>query len=175
MNIRTKILLCIFGNLISLLLVLGAIVLFDNHGTYWKFGSHDKLIVISIHIDTWSRYSGLFALIAVVNIMKVLSEEIGMPILGFNIYNPDKKIITEFGKNELQVYGNTMFMINAIRGVFITVISITQIDIALWSVIIRECASFITIRMLLNEKEFRDFECDGPGPAGVPKTDIDMV
>jgi hypothetical protein len=28
-------------------------------------------------------------------------NDIASPILGFNIYNPDKKIITEFGKCEL--------------------------------------------------------------------------
>ena len=27
-----------------------------------------------------------------------------MPVLGFSIYNPDKKVITEFTKNELQFY-----------------------------------------------------------------------
>jgi hypothetical protein len=32
-------------------------------------------------------------------------NDIASPILGFNIFNPDKKTITDFGKCELQFYG----------------------------------------------------------------------
>ena len=81
-------------------------------------------------------------------------EEIGMPVLSFSIYNPDKKVITEFTKNELQIFGNAMYMVSSIRMVFEIMITITQIDIALISVIFTELASMFTIRMLLNEKEF---------------------
>ncbi len=81
-----------------------------------------------------------------------------MPILGFNVYNPDKKIITEFGKNELQFFANTMFMISSVRDIFMVLLTISQVDVALWSVFIREFASFFTIRMLLNEKTFAELE-----------------
>ncbi len=153
-NIKNKLILCILGNLLSLALVLGAVLLCDRSGTYWNIGPNENLVVISIHVNTAGKYVGLLFLILFVNVMKVLSEEIGMPILGFNIYNPDKKIITEFTKNELQLYGNSMFMISAIRGIFMTLFIVSQIDIAFWSVIIREIASFFTIRMILNEKQF---------------------
>ena len=47
-----------------------------------------------------------------------------------------------------------MFMVSAIREVFNTVISITQLDLALVTVIVKELASIVTIRLLLNEKQF---------------------
>ena len=93
-----------------------------------------------------------------VNIIKVISEEIGGPILGFNIYNPDKKVITEFTKCELQLYGNAMFALSGVRGIFITLITITQFDIALWSLFVSEMASLFTIRALLNEKTFTAYD-----------------
>ena len=34
------------------------------------------------------------------------------PIIGFNIYNPDKKNISDFTKLELQIYGNSMYLID---------------------------------------------------------------
>ena len=45
-----------------------------------------------------------------------------MPILGFNVYNPDKKIITDFSKNELNFLANLMFTINSIKSIFMVII-----------------------------------------------------
>ena len=90
---------------------------------------------------------------------------IASKIIGFNIYNPDKKVITEFTKNELQFYGNSMYLIDAIKAVLLIMVNISQIDIALWGVIISETTSLFTIRMLLNEKEFNlnnDTELNDP-------------
>ncbi len=112
------------------------------------------MIVISVKIDTPNKYSVLLVIIAVINVSKVIVEEIGMPILGFSIYNPDKRVISDFTKNELQFFANGMFMVSGLRSVFMTIVSITQIDIAIWSLFVSECASFFTIRMLLNEKRF---------------------
>ena len=47
-----------------------------------------------------------------------------------------------------------MFGLSNIRAVFTILIQITQIDIALWSVLSQELIAIITIRLLLNEKTF---------------------
>ena len=145
---------CLLGNLLVLILVISLAIVFKDNSDYWNVGPNDKLIIISVQINTMNKYWILLFLVAVINVSKVLIEEIAMPILGFNIYNPDKKIIHEFTKNELQFYGNTMFMISSIRYVFMLMLNISQIDIALFNVIIQEVASFYTVRMLLNEKQF---------------------
>jgi hypothetical protein len=76
-----------------------------------------------------------------------------------NVYNPDKKEITDFTKLQLYFYANSMFFINNIRYIFTILISITQIDIALYSVLIEQLIVMITTKMLLNEKNFinKDF------------------
>ena len=84
----------------------------------------------------------------------VFIGEIANPIIGFNIYNPDKKVITDFTKNELQFYGNTLYIIDSTRYIFKVMVLVTQIDLAFISMLSGEIISFITIRMLLNEKEF---------------------
>ena len=81
-----------------------------------------------------------------------------MPVLGFSIYNPDKKVITEFSKNELQFYACSMYLISNLRYIFEIMLTISQIDIAIYSVIISELTGIITIRMLLNEKEFKKYD-----------------
>ena len=156
-SIQNKIRLCILGNAITVLLVVLPICLLSESGNYFRFGPSDDFILINIKIDTSAKYLSVLTSIAIINVIKVISEEIGAPILGFNIYNPDKNIITDFTKCELQVYGNTMFMLSGLRNIFITLITITQFDIALWSLLVSEGASLFTIRMLLNEKTFQNY------------------
>ncbi len=156
-SIQNKIRLCILGNAITVLLVVLPICLLSESGNYFRFGPSDDFILINIKIDTSAKYFSVLTSIAIINVIKVISEEIGAPILGFNIYNPDKNIITDFTKCELQLYGNTMFMLSGLRNIFITLITITQFDIALWSLLISEGASLFTIRMLLNEKTFQNY------------------
>lgn len=74
--------------------------------------------------------------------------------MGFNIYNPDKKVITEFTKNELQIMANCMWFINSLIGALSIMVTISQLDIAILRVVYAELTSIYTIRMLLNEKEF---------------------
>jgi len=157
-SIQNKIRLCILGNAITVLLVVLPICLLSESGNYFRFGPSDDFILINIKIDSSAKYFSVLTSIAIINVIKVISEEIGAPILGFNIYNPDKTIITDFTKCELQLYGNTMFMLSGLRNIFITLITITQFDIALWSLLISEGASLFTIRMLLNEKTFEPYK-----------------
>ena len=67
-----------------------------------------------------------------------------MHVLGFSIYNPDKKIITEFSKNELQFYANAMYLISSLRYVCELIVTISQLDLAIFSVLASEFAIFFT-------------------------------
>ena len=105
---------------------------------YFRFGPSSDFIFISVPINTYNRYALLLTIIFFNNIIKVLISEIGEPILIFNVYNPDKKIITEFTKSQLLFYANSMFFISNTRHVFEILISVTQIDIALFSITIEQ-------------------------------------
>ena len=158
MSIQYKLRLCIIGNAFTVLMVALPVCMLNEHGTYFRFGPSKDFILISVVIDTWYKYIITLIFIAMIDIVKVMSEEIGIPILNFNIYNPDKKIITEFSKCELQLYGNSMYALSSIRSIFITMITVTQFDIALWSLFVGEFAALFTIRLLLNEKTFEPTE-----------------
>lgn len=157
MSTKRKLALCIAGNAITLLAIIVIVSVYDDKSAYWTFGYNDDLTVISVKINTLGKYTILLLFITAINIVQVVSEEIGSPILGFSVYNPDKKHITEFTKLELQLYANLMFSISSIRNVFMMIITITQIDIAIYSVIVKEVASIFTIRSLLNEKTFGEY------------------
>ena len=155
-DVNSRLKKCVLGNFGILVLVLSLVILFDdNKSTYWRFGPHDDFILISVAIDNWTKFSILLILVAILKVSECIIAEVAHPIIGFNIYNPDKKEITEFTKIELQIYGNAMYTIDGVRRVLMIMMSITQVDIALWGVITSEITSIFTIRMLLNEKSFK--------------------
>ena len=160
-DINKKLKICVLSNLLLLAFVITLILIFrDDNSTYLRWGPQQDLIIISVAINDMTKYFLLLGVIAIIKISDVVIAEIASPIIGFNIYNPDKKVITEFTKNELQFYGNSMYLINAIKAVLLIMVNISQIDIALWGVFVSETTSLFTIRMLLNEKEFKKYEKD---------------
>jgi hypothetical protein len=49
-----------------------------------------------------------------------------------------------------------MFLVSAIRAVLLVMVQISQLDVAIWGVMISQAASAFTIRHLLNEKSFEE-------------------
>jgi hypothetical protein len=154
MTPRRKLILCLSVNSIILAVVVSVIFAFATESEYWRLGWSESLIVISVRINSGLRYAALLFALLVVNVARVLVEEFGIPVLGFSVYNPDKRHITDFSRNELQFFANSMFLVSNLRNLFMTLVAITQIDIALWSLFVSEITTFYTIRTLLNEKTF---------------------
>ena len=156
MKQKTKLQICLVSNFLLLLIVTTLMIMFESNSNYCRFGPQDDLIVISVKINTYSRYYILLGIITIIKISKTLIEELGIPVLEFSIYNPDKKIIAEFSKNELHFYASSMYLISNLRYIIEIMLTISQIDIAIYSVIISELTGLVTIRMLLNEKQFKE-------------------
>ena len=85
-----------------------------------------------------------------------MDDDIIIFLDGFDteINQPLEKVITEFRKNELQFYACGMYLISNLRYIIEIMLTISQIDIAIYSVIVSELAGIFTIRLLLNEKLF---------------------
>lgn len=155
MESKIKLKWCVIINFILLLVFLVFLDIFESSSNrYWKFGPNANLTVISVHIDNWNKYFVLLILIAFFNISQVIITEIAHPILHFSIYNPDKKEIIDFTKNELQFYANSMYMVDSIRNALMIMITISQVDIAVFGAIVSEIAGIFTVRKLLDEKTF---------------------
>ena len=153
-NPKAKIMACLLANCGILAITLALVTLFADQSPFWRFGYSPDLVVVSVRIDTLGRYITLLSVIAFINAGRIIVEEVGMPILGFTIYNPDKKHVEGFSKNELQFFANAMYIVSGLRNIFMMVVSISQIDLAIWSLLVGEFTSLFTIRMLLNEKTF---------------------
>lgn len=149
-----KIRICLILNIFLLFFISSFVTNFAGESKYFRFGPNEDFIFISVPIDNYNRYSLLLVLIFFNDVIKVLISEIGEPILIFNVYNPDKMIITDFTKYQLLFYSNSMFFISNIRRIFEILISITQIDIALFSIINEQIVCTFAIYFLVNEKKF---------------------
>jgi len=155
MNTRNQMIMCVIANALLLLVISAFVIgLADHDSGYYNAGPSKNLIVISVKINTWGRYMVLLLMIGIMDTVDVLVNELATPILGFNVYNPDKKVITEFSKNELQFLANLMFLINQLRFTFSMMVSFTQIDLTLFRSFLGSLVSVYTIRMLLNKKTF---------------------
>ncbi len=155
MKNNKKMKICLISNIFLLASILLILIIFGaDKTTYWNFGPNTSLVVINIKIDTWVKYNILLLFISFFKILHVIISEIANPILSFNIYNPDKKYIKDFSKCELQIYGNSMYMIDAIREVLMIILNVTQFDIAIFGAIISEITGIFTIHFLLSEKNF---------------------
>ena len=146
---------CVVINFLLFLIISGVMLMYkDDNNYYLMYGPNDNLYVLSIKINTIQKYVYLQLFLCFVEISRVFTNEIATPILGFNIYNPDKKIITEFTKNELQLLANIMWLINSLTSALFVLITISQFDIAILRILYSEITTIFTIRLLLNEKEF---------------------
>ena len=150
-----KVWYCLIGNIVMMIVVLTMVCIFrDDKSKYFRIGPYDDLIVISIRIDTWNKWIILNLFIGLIKACDVLVNELGSPIIGFRVYNPDKTNIDDFNKNELNFLANSMWFTNSFRGILMSVVTITQIDIAFSGMIISELVSIVTVRHLLNTKTF---------------------
>lgn len=123
-----------------------------------KFGPQHTLTILGVTIDTWPRYIILQLLICCFQATDVIVNEFASPILGFNIYNPDKKVITEFTKFQLQLYCQSLWFVNNLKSALMLMVSISQFDIAVSKVFYSEITSIFTIRTLINGKTFLEKE-----------------
>lgn len=130
----------------------------NNQDNFMKIGPNPSLIILGVKIFNWYRYIILQFIILCFQVTDTIINQFASPILGFNIYNPDKKVITEFTKIQLQFYCQSMWFINNLKSALMLLVSISQIDIAISKVIYNEIASIYTIRTLINKKIFKNNE-----------------
>lgn len=154
MKLKSQLNLCIVGSALLTLVALLLTIIFAEDG-WFSFGPSSHLIIAGVVIDTPAKYSVLVSIIVFNSIIDMLISEFAQPILGFNIYNPDKKVITDFNsKRELQVLASLYWAFNNLRGVFTILISITQVDLALIKWFVLETTAIYTINTILSKKRF---------------------
>jgi len=151
---------CIALNAVCLVMLVVLASVFGDFGNtpFMKYGPQPSLIILGITIDTWPKYVVLQFLIMCFQVTDTVVNEFASPILGFNVYNPDKEHITEFTKLQLQFYCQSMWFINHLKSALMILVSISQIDIAVCKVVYTEITSIYTIRTLINKKRFGDLE-----------------
>ena len=120
-----------------------------------RIGYSNDLYVIGVQIDTFNKYMLLHFYIFMIEFCYSIIYEYANPIMYFNVFNVDKKNISDFSKFELQIYTQSLWFLCSLKQAFMIIVSITQLDIAIAKTIYNEIAVAIVIRSLLNNKTFR--------------------
>jgi hypothetical protein len=147
--------LCIILNLFFLFAFFGFLFFFKNTSSdYFRFGWSDTFKFITISINTPLRYFALCIFIFILNITEIFLNDLAGPIIQFSTYNPYKNSILDFSRCQLEIYSNLIFFIQTTKK-FVQVITImSQLDIALISLISSQISATLAIRYLLNDKLF---------------------
>ena len=149
-----KVQVCLGLNVALLSIIISSVISLGKKSKYFRMGWSDDFVLVGVRIDTELKYMMLVCLIAVMNAIKVIVSELGEPVLIFNVYNPDKKIVTDFTRVELLLYANLFFFVSNTRRVFDVLITVTQFDVALISIVIEQLISMGTVYLLVREKRF---------------------
>ena len=155
MKLKVQLSLCIAGSAVLTIITLIFTTVFAEDKGWFSFGPSNHLSIAGVIIDTREKYSVLVIVVVLNSVIDMVISEFAQPILGFNIYNPDKKLITDFkSKRELQLLATLYWSFNNLRSVFTNLISITQVDLALVKWFVLEITAVYTINILLSKKRF---------------------
>ena len=147
--------MCLLAKFMLFFTVLvGITTLYDGAGTYVAMGPSDNLVLISVYINTIPRYLMLQVFLICYEFIRVVTNDIANPIIGWTIFNPDKKRVRGISRYQLQLFANSLWLLDRMMAVFEILVTLTQIDIAVLRGIYSELVSIITIRWLLTEKVF---------------------
>ena len=117
-------------------------------------GWYPDFVLVGVNIDSKIKYITLLFFISIMNAIKVIVYELGEPFLIFNVYNPDNKVVKYFTSKQLLIYDSIFFLISNTRSVFDVLITITQIYIAIFSIVLEQIVSMCTVCILVKEKKF---------------------
>jgi hypothetical protein len=157
MKLKKQLKFCIAGSAVLTIITLIFTTIFAEEKGWFSFGPSTHLSIAGVIIDTQEKYALLLFSIVLNSIIDTLVSEFAQPILAFNIYNPDKKLITDFkSKRELQVLATLYWSFNNVRTIFTNLVSITQVDLALIKWVVLEITAVYTINILLSKKRFAE-------------------
>ena len=134
LNKRKLLWLCALCNLSIVILIMAVgIPMMNDSSPYLGIGPSDSLFVFGALVNTPIRYTALIILISVMRVTETVIGDLGYPIIHFEVYDPNRKIIDGFERWELIFLTILMDVSGSVKGLIMMVIAVTRIDIALIS------------------------------------------
>ena len=142
---------------------LGKIYGNNLYDTYIVFGPNENLVVLSILVDTWWKYTiCTIALVILAVIDSIISQTV-MNTVYNDVWNASTKNVLHFtSEGTLQAYAQIMYTLNAIRYILSIKVQITQIDLALITTAATQLMTIWSLRKALAGKTFVTKNCVRP-------------
>ena len=146
---------CTAINLFFLLFLVGCFFIFDDHtSNYFRIGWHKDFVFVSITIDNPLKYFLLIIFISILNITEIFLNDLAFPIINFSTYNPYKTEIHDFTRLELEMYSNVLYFIIGAKRLFQIATAVTQIDLAIITLLSSQVSIYFVIKYFLDKKRF---------------------
>lgn len=131
---------------LNVILSVGMLILLftvDHDVAYIHLGPSRSLYFVTIHVNTWSRWSLYMSMVGLLSIIDTYSHEYITPFIferthleessihGFTSADGNHEIVT------LCSLATGHFLSQCLRTLYFTLIMVSQLDVALWNVLIR--------------------------------------
>tara|TARA_B100001175_G_scaffold316103_1_gene329174 strand:- start:1217 stop:1735 length:519 start_codon:yes stop_codon:yes gene_type:complete len=125
-----------------------------EQSSYFNIGWSNEFVFISMPINTAYKYFAFCGFIIISNVSEVLMDNIAGPLIQFSTYNPYKNEVSDFSRYELELYSNAVIFIQISKKLLQIFIILSQVDIALISLLSSQLSASYAIHYLLNQKVF---------------------
>ena len=106
-------------------------------------------------INTASKYFAFCGFIVIFECFRSINDNIAGPLIQFSTYNPYKREVSDFSRYELELYSNAVIFIQISKKLLQIFIILSQVDIALISLLSSQLSASYAINYLLNQKRIQ--------------------
>lgn len=153
MQIKNKSAYGVFSNLSGFFAIIMFIVINSGFQNLFIIGPSQNLFVLNVQVDTWYKYISLLTAVFVISTADTIGKCILNPVCGL-IYNPNIERIFGFFKPELVFITNAHILVGGYLTAFKTLIIISRLELAIFSITVSSITEMIIINIIINEKTF---------------------
>ena len=141
--------------LVIVVVIIGVTMVGEDE--YVRFGPEENgnLKILSVVIDTWGKWALALLFIVILAVVDVLIRDLSSTFVYNAVYNSEVGVVHRFDSEcSLQLYANVMDFTTAVRRLVLVVISVTQIDLGLFTAFFVQLARIYTYGVNLRDKEY---------------------
>jgi hypothetical protein len=152
---RNTVICSIWGSVLSSVFFVGVILCAPlRQNPYFRWGYNDQLVIVSMHVNDLNKYCALIFLIVLSNVTSTILLFMGQPKLHFPLFEHSTADVTNFNAQEFLFLNTTANACRALHSLFSTLISVSQIDVALVALVAQQITLYICTCILIKRRNF---------------------
>jgi hypothetical protein len=152
---RNTVICSIWGSVLSSVFFIGVLLCAPlRQNPYFRWGYNDKLVIVFMHVNDLQKYCALIFLIILSNVTSTILTFMGQPKLHFPLFEAASTDIAHYSAREFLFFSTTANVCRAFHALFSTLISVSQIDVALVALVAQQITLYICTCLLIKKRHF---------------------